>query len=90
MIIHSHAITQYIERVLNIERSQASDSVVQFAREQIEDAAQNPDQTYNGKKSMSPIHIKNGCAVPVVDNGELRVPTAYHETVFIRKMEDNE
>lgn len=86
MKIYSHAVTNYIERVLNSERSQVSKSIESFAREQIKEAVRNPDVVYREHTHRPPIHIKNGCAVPVRDKEEKVVPTAYNSKTFEEKM----
>lgn len=86
MRIEPHAVDNYIERVLNLSNGQATESVVRFTKEQILLAVVDPDIIYHNKEKGSPIHIRNGCAIPVKDDGERYVPTSYNSRTFLKKI----
>lgn len=87
--VKRHAVDRYVERVLHLNQRQASPGVVSFADSQIREAARAPDMKYQAEElpedglSDIPIHIKNGCAVPVlVDGDTILIPTSYSEETF--------
>lgn len=86
MRIEGHAIDNYTERVLNMSDEQVTDSIISFAQEQILLAVLDPDIIYHNEKKGCPVHIRNGCAVPVKDNGETYVPSTYSAGTFLKKM----
>lgn len=104
MIISAHAVDQYLERLLNISRDQAGESVIDFVSSQIQLTVHSPEITYLNKEfevfedeeNSIPIHIRNMCAVPVKLNinkyGErvYIVPTVYNAKTFLRKFESHE
>lgn len=86
MKVTRHAVDHYIERVLRISLNQAGDSIRELAEEQVRLAAFSPEIIYQEEGNDVPIHIRNGCAVPVVENGSTFVPTTYDAGNFIRKL----
>lgn len=87
MRIEGHAVDNYIKRVLKLSDGQAGESVVRIAEEQILLAVVDPDIIYKDPSKGSPIHIRNGCAVPVKDDGERYIPTTYNAGTFLSKIE---
>lgn len=87
MRIVTHAIENYLERVLNINIEQASDQMIEYAENQIRKAVESPDIIYHKEKESCPIHIRNGCAVPVEDEV---IRTSYNAGTYLSKLEDNE
>lgn len=91
MRIYTHAYEHYIERVLRLEYDQVGDSVMDFVEEQVRLAALDPEVTYQRSEEDFPMHIRNGCAVPVRDEGDkVVVPTAYNASTFLKKIDTNE
>lgn len=95
MRISGHAVENYIDRVLGLDDDQVTESVEEFAREQIKKAAREPEEVYqdNGQERENcPIHMRNMAAVPVKNGSgeseELFVPTVYHAALFMEKMEN--
>ena len=78
--VYSHAKHHYVTRVMNINWELAGKDLEKFALEQIELAVEEPDLVLLNQDSDydDPVHIRNGCAVPVRENGEKKeVPTAF-------------
>lgn len=90
MRITTHAIDNYLERVLKLDKGNASDQMREFASSQIEQTVNNPEVIYHGEEDSCPIHIRNGCAVPVEDEDPLIIRTSYNAGTYLGKMEDNE
>lgn len=90
MIVYDHALDNYLMRVLNIEYGQAGGNVVEYAKEQIKEAVNNPDNIFNKEKGSPPVHIRNGAAVVVKEeDGEKVIPTVYNEQTFLNKMDSS-
>ena len=92
VLVYSHAVDNYISRVLGMERNQVKGGVEQFVEEQLTKLAENPDMVYDELDDKPPIHIRNGCAAPVVsstgsDEKEVKVKTAYNSGTFLSKMD---
>lgn len=90
--VYSHAIDNYISRVLGMEREQVKIGVEQFVKEQLTKLAEDPEMVYDEMDGKPPIHIRNGCAAPVsvenhVAGQELVVKTAYNSGTFLAKMD---
>lgn len=102
MRVTTHAVNNYIERVLRIEPRQVGDGVIEFAEEQIELAARSPEMVYENpfEKHECPVHVRNGCSAPVkgdytvLPDGKVEdtryVPTVYSGWTFIRKFATHE
>lgn len=93
MRIFSRAVERYIDRVLNIEQDQAGEKTKRFATEQIVLTVNKPDIIYDKDPEREPVHIRNGCAVPVYrkeDPEETYVPTAYRAGTFLKKIKTHE
>lgn len=89
MEVKEHSVKMYAERVLNVDPERLGEETMDRIEQFIEDTAKHPDTVWNGEKDSCPIHIGNGCAIPVRnEGGRVFVPTAYHESTFKRKIED--
>lgn len=85
MIIGSHPVDRYIERVLGLKPHQVGDNVRDYARRQIEKAVEDPEQVYDEKEGFCPVYIRKEVAVPC-DEGT--VPTVYAAQTFNKKIEE--
>jgi len=102
MIVYDHALQNYLERVLNLEEEQAGERIQEFAKEQIILAARSPEIIYRREQMEPntpdrdedcPIHVRNGCAVPVKEDeedGTIFIPTVYKAGVFLSKIRTHE
>ena len=90
MRITTHAVDNYLERVLKISEDNASGQMREFASEQIKKAVNDPEVIYQGEQGSCPIYIRNGCAVPVEDEDPLIIRTSYNAGTYLGKIENNE
>lgn len=87
LIIPDHAVAKFVRHIYDEPTDYIPNSLERMARDEITDAAENPDLVYHGKPDMPPIHIKGRIAV-VVDGSKggedgTLVPTVYPRGTFI-------
>lgn len=86
--VYSHAVANYMKRVLFIDPDMAGSQVKEFAKSQIKETIREPDIVYQKDDTESPIHIRNGAAVPVrEEDGKKVAPTVYNWQTYLEKMD---
>lgn len=94
--IYDHAVDNYLERILNVDREMVSDKIRSFCRKQIIEGIENPDEVLSKDKDMPPIYIKGDVAIIVAtgkneegkyiyssQDDKLIIPTVYPKETFI-------
>lgn len=85
MEVSSHAVDNYIERVMCINHETVDTRTRSYAENMILSAALNPERIHHEEDESCPIHIRGDVAVPVKvkREGDGRVvPTTYHSDTF--------
>lgn len=91
IVVYSHAISNYSERVLGIDVRQTGSGLKDWIREQIVKTVKDPDEIYKSSPNESPIHIRGGIAIPVRDTEDgVEVPTTYRSEKYMRKINREE